>query len=51
VQSPRVVVVDDHDVFRNGLISLLTEQGIDVVGDTPDGEEAIRLVARLAPVS
>jgi DNA-binding NarL/FixJ family response regulator len=44
-----VVVVDDHDVFRNGLISLLAEQGIDVVGDTPDGEEAIRLVARLAP--
>jgi DNA-binding NarL/FixJ family response regulator len=43
------VVVDDHDVFRNGLVSLLGEQGIEVVGDAADGEEALELVARLAP--
>src|SRR5204862_8270572 len=48
-QSPRVVVVDDHDVFRNGLVSLLSEHGIEVVGDAADGENAIRLVARVAP--
>jgi DNA-binding NarL/FixJ family response regulator len=48
-QPMRVVVVDDHDVFRNGLVNLLVEQGIDVVGDAADGDEALRLVARLAP--
>src|SRR6185436_20458811 len=48
-QPVRVVVVDDHDVFRNGLVSLLSEQGIDVVGVAGEGQEAIRLVAQLAP--
>jgi DNA-binding NarL/FixJ family response regulator len=48
-QALRVAICDDHDVFRNGLVSLLGEQGIDVVGDAADAEEALRLVARLAP--
>jgi DNA-binding NarL/FixJ family response regulator len=48
-QPLRIVVCDDHDVFRNGLVSLLREQEIDVVGDADNAEEAIQLVARLAP--
>ena len=31
--QPRVVVVDDHDLFRTGLMNLLTEQGIHVIGE------------------
>ena len=45
----RVLVVDDHDLFRTGLRNLLEEEGVNVVGEAVDGEEAIRLTADLAP--
>ena len=45
----RVVLVDDHDLFRTGLVNLLTEQGIHIAGEASDGEGAIRLVRHLAP--
>ncbi|MFF9776421.1 response regulator [Streptomyces sp. NPDC013978] len=46
----RVLIVDDHVVVRAGLRALLTgEPGFDVVGETGDGEEAVRLTARLRP--
>jgi DNA-binding NarL/FixJ family response regulator len=45
----RVLLVDDHDLFRTGLRTLLEEQGLDVVGDAPSGEEALELVRELAP--
>jgi len=46
----RVLIVDDHVVVRAGLRALLTgEPGFDVVGETGDGEEAVRLAARLGP--
>jgi DNA-binding NarL/FixJ family response regulator len=46
----RVAIVDDHDVFRGGLATLLAgEDGIEVVGEASTGEEGLELVARLAP--
>jgi DNA-binding NarL/FixJ family response regulator len=45
----RVLVVDDHDLFRTGLKSLLEEQGVNVVGEAPNGQSAIRLTSELAP--
>ena len=45
----RVIVVDDHDLFRTGLKNLLEEQGVNVVGEAPNGQTAIRLVSDLAP--
>ncbi|PIM68947.1 DNA-binding response regulator [Streptomyces sp. JV178] len=46
----RVLIVDDHTVVRAGLRALLTgEPGFDVVGETGDGAEAVRLAARLRP--
>ncbi|WUP31697.1 response regulator transcription factor [Streptomyces europaeiscabiei] len=46
----RVLIVDDHVVVRAGLRALLTgEPGFDVVGETGDGDEAVRLAARLGP--
>ncbi len=46
----RVLIVDDHALFRRGLIQvLLGEEGIEVVGEGEDGEDAIRKAEELAP--
>ena len=47
---PRVVLVDDHDLFRTGLRNLLAEQeGVQIVGEADNGTEALRLVRELSP--
>jgi DNA-binding NarL/FixJ family response regulator len=45
----RVLLVDDHDLFRTGLRNLLEEQGVEIVGEAGDGAQAVRLVRELAP--
>ena len=45
----RVVLVDDHDLFRTGLRTLLEEQEVRIVGEASAGVEAVRLVRELAP--
>jgi DNA-binding NarL/FixJ family response regulator len=46
----RVIVVDDQELFRRGLIMLLSvEDGIDVVGEASDGIEATELAAKFVP--
>jgi DNA-binding NarL/FixJ family response regulator len=46
----RVVLVDDHDLFRTGLRNLLAEQqGVRVTGEASDGEAAVQLVAETPP--
>ncbi|MFJ8792359.1 response regulator [Streptomyces sp. NPDC102462] len=46
----RVVVADDQTVVREGIVMLLgLLPGIEVVGAAGDGEEAVKLVAELAP--
>ncbi len=47
--SVRVLLVDDHDLFRTGLRSLLEEQDVEIVGEAGTGAEALRLVRELAP--
>jgi DNA-binding NarL/FixJ family response regulator len=51
VRKPaRVVVADDQTVVREGIVMLLgLLSGIEVVGAAADGNEAVRLVAELAP--
>ncbi|MCX4819844.1 response regulator transcription factor [Streptomyces sp. NBC_01142] len=49
-QIARVVVADDQAVVREGIVMLLgLLPGIEVVGSAKDGEEAVALVAALAP--
>ncbi|MFI0777220.1 response regulator [Streptomyces sp. NPDC021212] len=48
--TARIVVADDQTVVREGIVMLLgLLPGIEVVGSAGDGEEALRLVAELAP--
>ena len=51
MSSPvRVVVVDAHQIVRDGLTALLAAlDGIEVVGSASDGREALHVVADTAP--
>ncbi len=46
----RVLVVDDHEIVREGLASLLSEEkGIEVVGEAGNGREAVNLAVHFRP--
>ncbi len=46
----RIVIADDHPIFREGLVKLLeTKPGLQVVGAASDGDEALPLVMQLEP--
>src|SRR5512136_1039598 len=46
----RIVIADDHPIFRDALRTLLeAEPGFSVVGEAADGDEALKLVAELTP--
>jgi len=47
--SVRVLLVDDHDLFRTGLRNLLEERGVPIAGEAAAGADAVRLVRELAP--
>jgi DNA-binding NarL/FixJ family response regulator len=47
--SPRVLLVDDHEIYRAGLRGLLEEAGIDIVGEAANGEDALTLVEEKHP--
>jgi DNA-binding NarL/FixJ family response regulator len=49
VEDLRVLIVDDHDLFRSGLRNLLEEQGVHIVGEAAAGQEALRIVREVAP--
>ena len=48
--SIRVVVADDHQIVRDGLVALLGAlDGVEVVGTASDGRDAIHVVAEVEP--
>lgn len=50
IDEVRVLVVDDHELFRRGLIMLLdTEPGIRVVGEADDGQQGAALAEQTVP--
>lgn len=49
-QKTKVVIAEDHQLFREGLKAMLTARGdLDLVGEAGDGLEAIRAVKRQRP--
>src|SRR5438105_10585455 len=46
----RIIIADDHPIFRDGLRRLLeAEPGLEVLGEAADGNEAVQLVHQLQP--
>lgn len=45
----RVIIIDDHALFRVGLKGLLEQRNIEVIGVAADGIEGIALASRLSP--
>jgi DNA-binding NarL/FixJ family response regulator len=49
-KTHRILIVDDHTLFRAGVRALLTQDpDIEVVGEADNGRDAIRAVGQLAP--
>lgn len=48
-ERPTVIVVDDQELFRNGIVELLEERGIRVLADAGLAAAAIRVAAQLHP--
>lgn len=46
--SLRILLADDHAIFRQGVKSLLEREEFRVVGEAADGHEAVRLTERLS---
>src|SRR5215211_6237482 len=50
VDKVRLLVADDHPMLREGLVAVLaTQPDFEVVGEAADGDEVVRLAARLDP--
>ena len=45
----RVIIIDDHALFRDGLKGLLEQRSIDVAGAAADGKEGIELAKKIQP--
>jgi CheY-like chemotaxis protein/two-component sensor histidine kinase len=49
-QKVRVMLADDHTIFRQGLAGLLREQsGIEIVGEAGDGRQAVEVAVQTRP--
>jgi two-component system nitrate/nitrite response regulator NarL len=48
-QSVSVLVADDNDVYRGGVVRALTRRSIDVVAEVGDGARALDEIRRLRP--
>ena len=45
----KVVIADDHEVVRRGLVSLLAGSDIKIVGEATSGEEAVKVCKKAKP--
>ena len=47
--TTRILVVDDHILFRDGIVSLLRAAGKSVIGEASDGLDAVKQAVQLRP--
>ena len=46
----RIVLAEDHTILREGLRALLSsDPNFEIIGEAPDGREAVRCVEKLGP--
>lgn len=46
----RIIIADDHHIFRKGILSIAAEDStVEVTGEASNGEEALKLVRELKP--
>ena len=45
----RIVLVDDHTMFRQGLRQALAERGLEIIGEASNGRAGAKLVGELRP--
>lgn len=45
----RLMIADDHRMLREGLMHSLADEGLDVIGEAADGDEAIEQALELRP--
>jgi two-component system, NarL family, response regulator NreC len=45
----KVLLADDHKIFRDGLRTLIEKEGMEVVGEAENGRKAIKLAEKLMP--
>src|SRR5512138_3218090 len=49
-EKTRILIADDHPIFRSGLRAAIeTQPMLEVVAEASDGEEALRLITELLP--
>lgn len=48
-EQVRLLIVDDHPIWRNGVARDLTELGFGVVGAAGSGAQAVRIAAAVRP--
>jgi DNA-binding NarL/FixJ family response regulator len=50
MKNLRILIVDDHEVVRRGLVALLgTQAGWEVIGEADSGSDAVKKVAQIKP--
>ena len=45
----KIIIADDHEVVRCGLVNLLDDTGIEVVAEAESGDDAVRLAKKYKP--
>lgn len=49
-QKIRIIIADDHPVFRNGLANIISKDNeIEIIGEADNGERALELINELKP--
>ena len=48
--KPKIILVDDHEMFRNGIKSLIEQENMgEIIGEAKNGEEFLQVLNRITP--